>query len=308
MFDLYNTGDMVFNKASNGTITLESAAWDGGRLLPGTGNSPLSAGSDAYLDFGARLYSPRSAVWLSLDPMAEKYYPYTPYAYCAGNPVILIDSNGYSPVYSSDGTYRGNTVEGFTGLVIIYDGDKLFSEMSALDLLYDDDIDLTTLLGEANVYDIVRNRLSNEAKSKIWTHIVSQMEGTQIYDEVFSLSTISGGIIDYSSNGSGGWFSSIHDKKIFGTDRYSYETTVENLLSSIIVHEWYSHLMKGNHDNLKSHRLAYKNVINFSALWNKTTDEYKSFYLKELLKYTKSETGRTMIDAPYRNLYKKYVK
>lgn len=34
-------GDMVFNKASNGTITLESAAWDGGRLLPGTGSDKV---------------------------------------------------------------------------------------------------------------------------------------------------------------------------------------------------------------------------------------------------------------------------
>jgi len=49
-----------------------------------------------YLDFGARLYDPRTAAWLSQDPMAEKYYPIGPYVYCAGNPVNLVDLGGLS--------------------------------------------------------------------------------------------------------------------------------------------------------------------------------------------------------------------
>lgn len=61
-------------------------------------------------------------------------------------------------------------------------------------------------------------------------------------------------------------------------------------------------------DRLKSHRLAYKNVINFKPLWNKTTDKYKKFNLEFLQRYTKRETGRNHVDFLYRNLYKKYVK
>ena len=38
--------------------------------------------------------------------MAEKYYPYTPYAYCAGNPVNLVDPEGKSWYYSLvDGSF-----------------------------------------------------------------------------------------------------------------------------------------------------------------------------------------------------------
>ena len=58
--------------------------------LAGTGAAPGAP----YLDFGARLYSPRTATWLSQDPMAEKYYNLSPYAYCAGDPVNLVDPNG----------------------------------------------------------------------------------------------------------------------------------------------------------------------------------------------------------------------
>jgi len=30
-------------------------------------------------------------IWPTVDPMAEKYYSISPYAYCAGNPILLID-------------------------------------------------------------------------------------------------------------------------------------------------------------------------------------------------------------------------
>jgi hypothetical protein len=39
-----------------------------------------------------------------------------------------------NPVYGSDGTYKGDTKEGFTGEVIIYNGKKDFSKMSKDDL------------------------------------------------------------------------------------------------------------------------------------------------------------------------------
>ena len=33
-------------------------------------------------------------VWLSVDPMSDKYPEISPYAYCANNPIILVDPNG----------------------------------------------------------------------------------------------------------------------------------------------------------------------------------------------------------------------
>ena len=47
-----------------------------------------------YSDFGARQYSPTLSRWLVPDPMGEKYYDVSPYAYCAGSPVNLVDSDG----------------------------------------------------------------------------------------------------------------------------------------------------------------------------------------------------------------------
>ena len=48
-----------------------------------------------YSYFGARYYdSDLSGLFISVDPMADKYPSISPYAYCAWNPVRLIDPDG----------------------------------------------------------------------------------------------------------------------------------------------------------------------------------------------------------------------
>ena len=44
--------------------------------------------------FGSRYYSSDLSIWLSVDPMSDKYPSTSPYAYCRNNPIILYDPNG----------------------------------------------------------------------------------------------------------------------------------------------------------------------------------------------------------------------
>ena len=44
--------------------------------------------------FGSRYYSSDLSVWLSVDPMSDKYPSLSPYTYCADNPIKLVDPNG----------------------------------------------------------------------------------------------------------------------------------------------------------------------------------------------------------------------
>ena len=48
----------------------------------------------SYTDFGARQYSPALRRWMTPDPLSEKYYGISPYAFCANNPVNLVDLDG----------------------------------------------------------------------------------------------------------------------------------------------------------------------------------------------------------------------
>lgn len=47
-----------------------------------------------YLDFGARQYSATLKCWMVPDPMSEKYYGMSPYAFCNNNPINYVDSDG----------------------------------------------------------------------------------------------------------------------------------------------------------------------------------------------------------------------
>jgi RHS repeat-associated protein len=47
-----------------------------------------------YGYFGARYYDSGLSIWLSVDPMCDKYPSMSPYNYCANNPVILVDPDG----------------------------------------------------------------------------------------------------------------------------------------------------------------------------------------------------------------------
>ena len=57
-------------------------------------------GRNAY-DYGARFYDPLLPTWDRMDPLCEKYYHISPYAYCANDPVNFIDNDGEKVLPSS---------------------------------------------------------------------------------------------------------------------------------------------------------------------------------------------------------------
>jgi RHS repeat-associated protein len=65
-------------------------------------------GLDFY-DFEARAFDPTLMRFTTIDPLAEKYYNISPYAYCANNPLRYIDPTGlaYRPKKNEDGEYDG---------------------------------------------------------------------------------------------------------------------------------------------------------------------------------------------------------
>lgn len=51
-------------------------------------------------DFRARFLSPLVGRFNTVDPLAEKYYDVSPYAYCNNNPTYFVDNDGKDPIYA----------------------------------------------------------------------------------------------------------------------------------------------------------------------------------------------------------------
>ena len=67
----------------------------------------------SYTDFGARQYSPALRRWMTPDPLSEKYYGVSPYAFCNNNPVNFVDPDGEFP-------FLANFVGGFVSAGVEY--------------------------------------------------------------------------------------------------------------------------------------------------------------------------------------------
>ena len=75
-------------------------------------------GETGYSYFGARYYNSDISIWLSVDPLSDKYPNLSPYAYCGNNPIILVDPDGKEIVdadgniiYTHDGGWTENATE-----------------------------------------------------------------------------------------------------------------------------------------------------------------------------------------------------
>lgn len=80
--------------------------------------------SSPFYDFEARMYNPVYARFTKMDPLAEKYYSTSPYAYCADDPVNLVDYTGMelSDYYSLKGKLLMHIDDGEDGKYFILNG------------------------------------------------------------------------------------------------------------------------------------------------------------------------------------------
>ena len=79
--------------------------------------------------YGARYMDPKTSIWLSVDPLAEKMPSWSPYSYSFDNPVRYVDPDGRAPKDIIITTKNG------TKLFTLDDGRKTIRSMT-VDQLY----------------------------------------------------------------------------------------------------------------------------------------------------------------------------
>ena len=129
----------------------------------------------------ARHYHSALSIWLSVDPMADKYPGVSPYAYGGNNPVRLVDEDGreINPVFNWYGDFLGYDDAGKGGIPIIMEGSHFSPGMSHQQAMDNMKHDINRGLG-----------LTEEGKSKIINfyleHSASQgstVEKTSFWDD-----------------------------------------------------------------------------------------------------------------------------
>ena len=175
---------VVFNQT--GTVEQRNDYYPSGTLMAtSTGGSvqpykyngkelERTAGLDLYY-YGARwMDSKIGARFTTIDPMCEEYYDISPYAYCAGNPVNLVDPDGeriYMLFYTT-GNNRGD--EMFKSAAVTrkldienskdFDSDKDIVIMASIS-------DLGTLRGTvSDIVDTYSEQYGKTAEFSMWSH------------------------------------------------------------------------------------------------------------------------------------------
>ena len=111
-----------------------------------------------WYDYGARHYDPCLMRFTTMDPMCEKYYNISPYAYCGNNPVNAVDPSGmdwyqneenqYYTWFSGNEKHQGYTHIGKKGtllgefeghinqiLINVFGKDGMYSEGFTMDIV-----------------------------------------------------------------------------------------------------------------------------------------------------------------------------
>ncbi|MCR4811462.1 MAG: RHS repeat-associated core domain-containing protein [Bacteroidales bacterium] len=86
----------IFSSKKNILVSRENsglkAVWSDSAQCSFSGKEKDS--ETGYYYFGARYYNSDLSLWLSVDPMSDKYPSLSPYNYCAWNPMKLVDPDG----------------------------------------------------------------------------------------------------------------------------------------------------------------------------------------------------------------------
>ena len=263
-------------------------------------------------DFIARQYDPILCRFTSPDPLIFNYPQLSPYLYCAGNPVNLSDPTGLAVIYNKSGDYLGKTIEGFTGGIYIYSGTDENIDFSKY---FESELESS----ELDILNLNISSLSLNTKLNIINHIITHFDGTLILDEKFEKSKMHGEQVWYSHQEDTNtfWYTSNYNYTkntyiyppiiCFSNDFIgTYDATVENILSTVLVHEWYSHGIK--HIGEENHVSAYENVIGCKDLWDKTTPRYQHFVLRKIHHFIEADCKRKLTESLYINLIKEYGK
>ncbi|MBQ7489784.1 MAG: hypothetical protein IJT51_04615 [Bacteroidales bacterium] len=177
------------------------------------------------LPLSARYYNSDLSIWLSVDPLVDKYPNFSPYTYCVGNPVRMKDQDGrdwyekdgkmhYTTEYTSQKSFEESGVEG------VYRG-KTYTKDGTYYSLFGDKMKSNSIKGKLT-------RKIDEAFDKYAAYQKKCDQSSGPYPEYQDSERANFNDIISFNNNFGTTYENVHDEdpKTGTTLRYAYEATI----------------------------------------------------------------------------------
>lgn len=231
---------------------------------------------------------------MTVDPLAEKYYSWSPYVYCANNPIKHIDPTGmsYDDYYNYNGDYLGTDNRNTDNIRIIstQDFNKVTANGAKLIDKANSNIEAHKDLA-AKRESIETADLSAKAYSNIFTNILSKTEDVKmgdIYNKTVSVAVFTdkkdgtgynkpSGDPDQNASQSAYKGKSVITATIHKGEKsnLSLYSTVSNVQNALGAHEAIGHGQKGWGDMTKTHYKVYEFQKSHPS-WLNTTPQFKT--------------------------------
>ena len=149
------------------------------------GKEVQTVGGLGFTDYGARMYDDFTGRWFVPDPLAEKYASMSPYMYCGGNPISMVDVDGRD-------WYQGKVKDGRMGI----------EWKNSQDLTIEDDAGITwTNIGENYIKENLGIiTLYTQGKDKDGN--LYKQSSEYYLDDESSMADLNSKVADLSSKGS----------------------------------------------------------------------------------------------------------
>ena len=229
--------------------------------------------------FGARYYSSDLSIWLSVDPMSDKYPHQSGYVYCGNNPIMVVDPNGEDEYFNEYGFYLGSDNSESNNVRMITQNDwDFFKNVNEDDMMESISADFGTAVGSL-ISESDPSVFSDDAILGVYQHYGLESGNFEICE---IKNSIESNINEFESGKYGMGYQSSTGNLYVPVSRNRKMALYDNLYNII---NTFDHEYKHKIDKALDKNVREINADNYqmtTSSWKNTTTQFKDMRLRDL--------------------------